>query len=125
MEKRKKLILNNYAEKIILMINYQIIQKKIIKYLFSYNNFTKYYQDNLKENIIREKEDDKEIFHRVKSNSKYKKFARKGYYLSNKIIKYYINYLNNNFSNIGKLFGLIKLNQKYIRENHSFFENKI
>ena len=59
-------------------------------YLFSYNNFTEYYQNNLKENIIREQEDDKEIFHKLKSNSKYKKFSRKGYYLSNKIIRYYI-----------------------------------
>ena len=77
-------------------------------YLFNFNNFTKYYEDNLKEKINREKEDDKEIFSKLKNNSKYKKYSRKGYFLSNKIIKFYINYINNNFNEIGKLFGLIK-----------------
>ena len=60
-------------------------------------------------NINREKEDDKDIFLKLKSNSRLTKYLRKGFCLSNKIIKYYINYLNNNnCKDIEKIFGLIK-----------------
>ena len=51
---------------------------------------------NLKDYMIREQEDDKDSFIKVKKpSSRTKAFARKGFVLSNKILIKYMNYLNN------------------------------
>ena len=62
---------------------------------FRFDNFTNYYVNNLKNYIVREQEDDKESFYRVKKASRNKFFGRKGFVLSNKILIKYMNYLNN------------------------------
>ena len=78
-------------------------------FLFSFNDFKNHYKKNLSTDINREQEDDTEIFMKVKSSKKdFKKYMRKEYFLSNKLIKYYNNYLNNNYNNLGKLFMLTK-----------------
>ena len=63
--------------------------------LFSFDNFAKYYITNLKNYIIREQEDDRESFYRIKKPTRNKFFGRKGFTLSNKILIKYVNYLNN------------------------------
>ena len=78
-------------------------------YSFSFNQFTEYYQKYLRANINREQEDDREIFYKVKAtNKKYKKYKRNGFYLSQKLLHTYNNYLNNNFYQILDLFKLKK-----------------
>ena len=78
-------------------------------YLFSFDNFTEFYQQNLRLIINREQEDDRDIFIRVKSsNRNYKKYKRNGYFLSNKILNNYMTYVNNNFDEIVEKFRLIK-----------------
>ena len=63
---------------------------------FTFDNFVNYYLTNLKDYMIREQEDDKDSFIKVKKpSSRVKAFARKGFVLSNKILIKYINYLNN------------------------------
>jgi len=39
-------------------------------YLFSFDNFSEYYQENLRATINREQEDDRENFSKVKSNNR-------------------------------------------------------
>ena len=78
-------------------------------YAFNFVNFINYYKKNLASYINREQEDDKEIFVKVKSNSKFgKKYKRNGFYLSNKILTTYISYVNNNYKEIRKQFKLIR-----------------
>ena len=78
-------------------------------YLFSFDNFTDYYQNNLRAIINREQEDDRDIFIKVKSsNRNYKKYKRSGTFLSNKILNTYMTFVNNNFDKIIELFKLIK-----------------
>ena len=81
---------------------------------FRFDNFANYYLTNLKNYIIREQEDDKECFYRVKKASRNKLFGRKGLILSNKILQKYMNYLNN-LENPLKELSFI--------ENQEFFED--
>jgi hypothetical protein len=63
---------------------------------FTFDNFVNYYLKNLKNYMIREQEDDKDSFVKVKKpSSRVKAFSRKGFVLSNKILIKYMNYLNN------------------------------
>ena len=63
---------------------------------FTFDTFVNYYLTNLKNYMIREQEDDKDSFIKVKKpSSRIKAFARKGFVLSNKILIKYMNYLNN------------------------------
>ena len=78
-------------------------------YLFWFDQFSEYYQKYLRTNINREQEDDREIFIRVKStNKRYKKYKRNGFFLSNKLLNIYNNYLNDNFVDILETFHLKK-----------------
>ena len=78
-------------------------------YLFSFDNFTEFYQKNLRAIINREQEDDRDIFIKVKStNRNYKKYKRNGYFLSNKILSNYMTFVNNYFDEIVDTFKLIK-----------------
>ena len=78
-------------------------------YTFNFNNFIDYYKKRLLHYINREQEDDKEIFTKVKSNSKYgKKYKRNGFYLSNKLLNVYINYSNNHCNELRKIFKMTK-----------------
>ena len=78
-------------------------------YSFTFNQFTEYYQKYLRAIFNREQEDDREIFTKVKSgNKKYKKYKRNNFYLSDKILNIYMNYLNNNFVDVLDLFKLKK-----------------
>ena len=78
-------------------------------YLFSFDNFTEFYQKNLRAIINREQEDDRDIFIKVKStNRNYKKYKRNGYFLSNKILSNYMTFVNNYFHEIVDTFKLIK-----------------
>ena len=90
-------------------------------YSFNFNNFVEYYKKYLRAFINREQEDDKEIFVKVKSNSKnFKKYKRNGFYLSNKLLNTYINYINNNQEIMRKLFRLMKceiINENNIKNN--------
>jgi hypothetical protein len=93
-------------------------------YVFNFINFINYYKKNLSAYINREQEDDKDIFVKVKSNSKFgKKYKRNGFYLSNKILSTYIAYVNNNSKEIRKLFKLTRC-ERYI-ENPSNRINSI
>jgi len=90
------------------------------EYLFSFDNFSEYYQKNLRVIINREQEDDKENFSRVQSiNRMFKRYKRNNYFLSQKIINIYITYLNNNLKELLKTFELIKwdYNKKEKGEN--------
>ena len=62
---------------------------------FRFDAFVNYYLNNLKHYVVREQEDDKDCFYRVKKSSRNKSFGRKGYILSNRLLMKYINYLNN------------------------------
>ena len=78
-------------------------------YVFNFINFINYYKKNLSAYINREQEDDREIFIKVKNNSKFgKKYKRNGFYLSNKILNTYIIYVNNNSKEMRKLFKLTR-----------------
>jgi len=78
-------------------------------YLFSFDNFSEYYQKNLRAIINTEQEDDKENFYKVKSNNRvFKKYKRNNYYLSQKILNIYITFINNNLKELLKTFELIK-----------------
>jgi len=78
-------------------------------YLFSFDDFTEYYQKNLRAIINREQEDDRDVFIKVKStNRNYKKYKRNGYFLSNKILNNYMTFVNNYFDEIVDIFKLIK-----------------
>jgi len=82
-------------------------------YLFSFDNFSKYYQNNLRAIINREQEDDKENFSKIKSiNKQYKKYKRNNYFLSKKILNIYITFTNNNLEELLKTFKLIKKQKK-------------
>ena len=90
-------------------------------YLFWFDNFSDYYQKNLRVNINREQEEDREIFTKVKStNKKYKKYKRNGLFLSNKLLNVYNNYLNNNFIEILETFHL----KKYEKQNKNKINDK-
>ena len=80
--------------------------------LFRFNNFAKYYITHLKNYMIREQEDDKESFYRVKSVTKKKFFGRKGSTLSNKLLIKYANYLND-IENPMKVFQFLDNPQIY------------
>ena len=75
-------------------------------YLFSYQNFLQFYNNKLKVNINREKEDDKEIFSKIKEKKKYKNNKRTGYYLSNILLNYYIFFSNNNYEKLKDCFKI-------------------
>ena len=78
-------------------------------YLFSFDNFSEYYQEYLRVIINREQEDDKENFSKVKSiNRMFKKYKRNNYFLSQTILNTYITFLNNNLKELLKTFELIK-----------------
>ena len=78
-------------------------------YLFNFCKFVDYYKDKLRAYINREQEDDRDIFSKVKTNSKtYKKYKRNSSFLSNKILNIYNNYSNNNDDKLKELFKLIK-----------------
>lgn len=62
--------------------------------------------------INREQEDDKAIFKKLKVNKKYKAYQRKGFFLSQKILDYYINVSNNNSNTLKNIFKLIKCENK-------------
>ena len=87
LDKKKDKIENNFT------LNYENEEENYI--LFSFDIFAKYYMTNLKNYMVREQEDDKESFYRVKKPTKNKFFGRKGFTLSNKILIKYANYLNN------------------------------
>ena len=89
------------------MINFEEIKNKIKNkiivndndlknvYSFSFNKFAEFYNTKLRECINREQEDDRDIFIKVKGNKKnnnFKNYKRPGFFLSNKILKYYINF---------------------------------
>ena len=78
-------------------------------YLFNFIKFVVYYKDNLRAYINREQEDDRDIFSKVKTNSKnYKKYKRNSFFLSNKLLNIYNIYSNNNDDKLKELFKLIK-----------------
>ena len=82
-------------------------------YLFSFDNFSDYYQNNLRALINREQEDDKENFTKVKSiNRQYKKYKKNNYFLSQKILNIYITFTNNNLDELLKTFKLIECKHK-------------
>ena len=88
-------------------------------YSFSFDEFAKFYRDNLRVNINREQEDDKDIFIRVKGNQKsnYKKYKRNGFILSKKILNYYIKYTNNYNEQINNSLKLIKCESEFDKNN--------
>ena len=96
-------------------------------YTFNFINFISYYKKYLLGYINREQEDDKDIFIKVKSNSKYgKKYKRNGFYLSNKILSAYINYSNNHYSELRKVFRMTKCERiKEFNRMNSNLDNKI
>ena len=78
-------------------------------YLFSFDNFSIFYQEKLRFIINRELEDDKENFFKIKSNNRiYKKYKRNNFFLSQKILNIYITFINNNLKEILKTFELTK-----------------
>ena len=78
-------------------------------YLFSFDNFSNYYQNNLRIIINREQEDDKENFCKVRSiNRQYKRYKRNNYFLSQNILNFYITFINNNLKELINVFKLIK-----------------
>ena len=88
-------------------------------YVFNFINFIDYYKKYLISYINREQEDDREIFFKVKSNSKYgKKYKRNGFFLSNKILNSYIAFSNNNYKELRKIFRLIKCERCKGKENN-------
>ena len=90
-------------------------------YLFSFDQFSDFYQKHLRANINREQEDDREIFTKVKvASKKYKKYKRNGFFLSNKILNIYNNYLNDNFITILETFHL----KKYEKEAKNKINDK-
>ena len=82
-------------------------------YLFTFDNFSDYYQKYLRALINREQEDDKENFSKVKSiNRLYKKYKRNNYFLSQKILNIYITFTNNNLDELLRTFKIIKCENK-------------
>ena len=84
-------------------------------FLFTFDNFSEFYQQKLMHFINRELEDDKDIFVKVKAQSKAlnkKKFKRNGFYLSNKLLNIYTHFTNNNNDELIKLFQLIKCGEE-------------
>ena len=84
-------------------------------FLFTFDKFSEFYQQNLISTINRELEDDKEVFFKVKAQTKAsnkRKFKRNGYYLSNKLLNIYSNFVNNNYDEIIKLFTLKKCEEE-------------
>ena len=76
-------------------------------YYFSFDKFGQFYKDELRKLINREQEDDRDIFIKVKSGSKnFKRYKRNGYFLSNKILSYYINFSNNRDEKLKDIFKL-------------------
>ena len=122
-EKMKKQIKNesekSEEEKKIIFINFGKEDENLQNvYLFSFDNFSEYYQKNLRVIINREQEDDKENFSKVKSNNRmYKKYKRNNYFLSQKILNIYITYINNNLKEFLKIFNLIKCEYKKIEKS--------
>ena len=87
-------------------------------YLFSFDNFSEFYQRMLRNIINREQEDDKENFSKIKSSNRlYKKFKRNNFFLSQKILNIYITFTNNNLKELLNTFKLIK--SKYKEEKES------
>ena len=120
-EKTNKKKEKRNQNKLILLDRYQMIKKmdkikiensnnkfKKYLYLFSFNNFSEYYKKNLRDIIIREQEDDKENFSKVKSNNRLLKgYKRNNYFLSQKILNIYITFINNNLKELLKTFELV------------------
>ena len=112
------------------IINNTIKDDKIDKedmenvFWFNFSNFSELYIKQLREYINREQEDDREIFVRVKPTIKNsnKIYKRNGFFLSNKLLKYYINFSNKNYEELRKTFKLIKC--KYIKKK-KLEENKV
>ena len=96
-------------------------------YLFTFDKFSDYYQNNLMSMINREQEDDKDIFVKLKSQSKAsnkKKFKRNGFYLSNKLLDVYTNFSNNNSDTLIETFKLIKCEHEKKEENNEISKDK-
>jgi len=87
-------------------------------YLFSFDNFSEYYQNHLRRIINREQEDDKEHFSKVKSvNRLFKKYKRNNYFLSQKILNIYITFINNNLNELLETFKLIKCEYSNLKKD--------
>jgi hypothetical protein len=87
-------------------------------YLFSFDNFSEFYQEKLRLLINREQEDDKENFTKIKSNNRlYRKYKRNNFFLSQKILNTYITFINNNLQDLLKTFELIKCDYKEEEKN--------
>ena len=96
-------------------------------FLFTFDKFSDFYQQNLMQFINRELEDDKDMFVKVKAQSKAsnkKKFKRNGYYLSNKLLNVYSNFVNNNNEELIKLFKLIKCEEEKQEDKESSKDKK-
>ena len=96
-------------------------------FLFTFDKFSDFYQQNLMQFINRELEDDKDVFVKVKAQSKAsnkKKFKRNGYYLSNKLLNVYSNFVNNNNEELIKLFKLIKCEEEKQEDKESSKDKK-
>lgn len=82
-------------------------------FIFSYDKFDQFYKDGIRAIINREQEDDKDIFKKIKGNKKGKKgnfktYQRNGFFLSQKILDYYMNISNNNYKELNNTFKLVK-----------------
>ena len=93
-------------------------------YSFSFDEFAKFYKEKLRANINREQEDDKDIFIKVKGNQKsnYKKYKRNGFFLSKKILNYYIKYTNNYNSQIYDSLKLVKCEYLLNSKDNNIFD---
>ena len=113
-EKQIKLIEENNKKEIDFILNSKEEDEGFKNlYLFSFDNFSDYYQKNLRILINREQEDDKENFSKVKSiNRLYKRYKRNNYFLSRKILNIYMTFANNNLKELLKTFELIKWTYK-------------
>ena len=96
-------------------------------YLFSFDNFSEFYQEKLRIIINREQEDDKENFSKIKSNNRlYKKYKRNNFFLSQKILNIYITFTNNHLKELLNTFKLIKCKYKEEKDtelNYSIINN--
>ena len=93
-------------------------------YSFSFDEFAKFYKEKLRASINREQEDDKDIFIKVKGNQKsnYKKYKRNGFFLSKKILNYYIKYTNNYNAQIYDSLKLVKCEYILNSKNSSIYD---
>ena len=93
---------------------------------FSYDKFETYYKEQLRAFINREQEDDKIIFVKEPGGSKqFKNYKRNNFFLSQKILNIYTNYLTNNYEQLQNIFKLIICDKKSPeKENKEMTNNK-